>query len=92
MQTRQKEKGCHKQRSESESCSVVSNSLGENSPGKNTGMGSLPFIQGIFRTQELNQGCLHCRQTLYQLGYQGIPNRSKFFVTCSISLTSLVVQ
>ena len=57
-----------------ESCSVVSNTLGENSPGKNTGMGSLSFIQGIFQIQELNQGLLHCRQILYQLSYQGSPN------------------
>ena len=26
---------------------------------------------GIFPTQESNQGHLHCRQTLYQLSYQG---------------------
>ena len=27
--------------------------------------------KGIFLTQELNQGLLHCRQILYQLSYQG---------------------
>ena len=34
---------------------------------KNTGVGSLPLLQWIFPTQELNQGLLHCRQILYQL-------------------------
>ena len=43
------------------------------SPGKNTGVGSLSFLQGIFPTQESNQGLLHCRQILYQLSYQGRP-------------------
>ena len=38
---------------------------------KNTGVGSLSLLQGIFLTQELNQGLLHCRQIPYQLSYQG---------------------
>ena len=38
---------------------------------KNTGVGSLSLLQGIFLTQELNQGLLHCRWILYQLSYQG---------------------
>ena len=44
-------------------------------PGKpkNTGVGSLSFLQEIFPTQESNQGLLHCRQILYQLSYQGSP-------------------
>ena len=47
-----------------------------NSPGQNTGVGSLSLLQGIFPTQELNQGLLHCRQILYQLSYQGSPYRN----------------
>ena len=43
------------------------------SPGQNTGVGSLFLLQGIFLTQELNWGILHCRQILYQLSYQGSP-------------------
>ena len=35
-----------------------------NSPGQNTGVGSLSLLQGIFPTQGLNQGVSHCRQTL----------------------------
>src|SRR5574340_306994 len=40
---------------------------------KNTGVGSLSFLQRIFPTQELNQSLLHCRWILYQLSYQGSP-------------------
>ena len=39
---------------------------------KNTGVGSLSLLQGIFPTQEMNPGLLHCRRILYQLSYQGI--------------------
>ena len=42
-----------------------------NSPGQNTGLGSLSLLQVIFPTQEWNRGILHCRQILYQLSYKG---------------------
>ena len=65
----------------SETRSVVSNSLRPhglygpwNSPGQNAGVSSLSLLQGIFPTQELNWGLLHCRWILYQLSYQGSPN------------------
>ena len=35
-----------------------------NSPGQNTGVGSLPLFQCIFPIQESNQGLLHCRWVL----------------------------
>ena len=38
---------------------------------KNTGVGSLSFLQSIFQIQESTQGLLHCRLILYQLSYQG---------------------
>ena len=38
---------------------------------KNTWVGSLSLLQGIFLTQESNRGLLHYRQILYQLSYQG---------------------
>ena len=44
-----------------------------NSPGQNTGVGSLSLLQGIFPTQGSNPGLLHCRQILYQLSHQGNP-------------------
>ena len=66
--------------SESESHSVVSDSLRPhalyspwNSPGQNTGVGSLSLLQGIFPTQGLNPGLLHCRRILYQLSHKGSP-------------------
>ena len=59
---------------ESVRCSVVSNSLRPHElwpsrllcpwdfPGKNTGVGCHFLLQGIFLTQGLNSGLLHCRQ------------------------------
>ena len=40
------------------------------SPGQNTGMGSLSLLQGIFPTQGLTPGLLHCGGNLYQLSHQ----------------------
>ena len=37
---------------------------------KNTGVGSPVLLQGIFLIQELNQGLLHHRQSLYRLSYK----------------------
>ena len=45
-----------------------------NSPGQNTGVGSLSLLQQIFPTQESNLGLLHCRWILYQQSYQGSPH------------------
>ena len=44
-----------------------------NSPGQNTGVGSLSFLQRIFPTQGLNPGLPHCRRILYQLSHKGSP-------------------
>ena len=54
---------------------LQADSLLSEPPGKpmNTELGSLFLLQGIFPTQELNQGLLNCRQILYQLSYQGSP-------------------
>ena len=41
---------------------------------KNTGVGSLSFLQQIFPIQESNWGLLHCRWILYQLSYQRSPD------------------
>ena len=40
-------------------------------PVKNTGGGCHFLLLGIFPTQELNPGLLHCRQILYRLSYKG---------------------
>ena len=42
---------------------------------KNTGVNILSLLEGIFPTQELNWGLLHCRWILYQLSYQGSPSK-----------------
>ena len=70
-------------KSESVSCSVLSDSLRSHEPsrllcpwnflGKNNGVGSHSILQGMFPTQELNLGLLHYRQILYHLSHQGNP-------------------
>ena len=42
-----------------------------NSPGQNTGVGSLSLLQGIFQIQGSNPGLPHCRWILYQLSHKG---------------------
>ena len=39
---------------------------------KNTGVGSFSLLQGIFPTQGLTPGVLHCRWILYHLSHQGV--------------------
>ena len=43
------------------------------SPGKNSGVGCHALLQGIFPTQGLNLGFLHCRRVLYHLSHQESP-------------------
>ena len=61
-----------------ESRSVMSDSLQPhglyspwNSPGQNTGVGSLSLLQGIFPAQGSNSGLPHYRRILYQLSHKG---------------------
>ena len=70
----------HLSQSESESHSVVSDSLWPyglyspwNSLGQNAGVGSLSLLQGIFLTQGANPGLPYGRQILYQLSHKGSP-------------------
>ena len=51
-----------------------------NSPGQNTGVGSLFLLQGIFPTQGSNPGLSHCRQIFYQLSHQGRPTVGHSFM------------
>ena len=55
-------------------CDPTDCTVHENSPGKNTRVGCLSLLQGIFATQGLNPGLLHCRWILYQLSQQGSPS------------------
>ena len=54
---------------------LQANSLLTEPPGKpkNTGVGSISLLQGIFLTQESSWDLWHCRWILYQLSYQGSP-------------------
>ena len=49
----------------------------QNSPGQNTGVGSLSLLQGILPTQGSNPGLLLCRWILYHLSHKG---RLRFFL------------
>ena len=62
---------------EPRSCALHADSLTSEPPGKpmNTRVDSLSVLQGIFPTQKLNRGLLHCRQILDQLSYQGSPSK-----------------
>ena len=51
-----------------------------NSPGQNTGVGSLPLLQGIFSTQGSNPGLVHFRQILYQLSLELTPQNDVLFI------------
>ena len=54
---------------------LQADSLPSEPPGKpkNTGVGSLYLLQGVFLTQELKQCLLHCKWILYCLSHQGSP-------------------
>ena len=55
-----------------------------NSPGQNTGVGSLSLLQGIFSTQESNPGLPHCGRILYQL------NHKRFSFSFGYTVSSLL--
>ena len=48
-----------------------------NSSGKNTGVCCHALLQGIFLTQGLNLGLLHCRWSPYHLSHQGHIRKDK---------------
>ena len=54
------------------------------SPGQNTGVGSLFLLQGIFPSQGSKPGLPHCRRILYHLSHQGSP-RILEWVACPFS-------
>ena len=59
--------------------------------GKNTGVGCYFLLQGIFLTQGLNPGLLHCRQTLpfeslvSTISKMNQPYICIYFLTCGLS-------
>ena len=50
-------------------CSPPGSSVHGIFSGKNTGEGCHSLLQGIFLTQRLNPGLLHCRQIRYRLSH-----------------------
>ena len=54
-------------------CSPSGFSVHRDSPGKNTRVVCHSLLQGIFQTQGLSLGLLHCRQILHHLSHQGSP-------------------
>ena len=74
---------CLQNESESKSCSVVFDSLRPHGPHgilqtRIPEWVAFPFSRGIFPTQGLNPGLLHCRQILYQLSHKESPLSEKF--------------
>ena len=63
--------------SQPRSPTLQADSLPSEPPGKpkNTGVGSLSLLHGVFPTQVLNWSLPHCRQIFYQLSYQGSPKK-----------------
>ena len=59
---------------------------------QNTGVASLSLLQGIFPTQELNQGLLHHRWILYQLSYQGTPKTPWYTIIVTINIVVTQLQ
>ena len=55
-------------------------------PNKNTGVGSHSLLQGIFLTQGLNLGTLHCRKILYQIAISTSEKNASIFIEPSLSL------
>ena len=69
-------------------CSPPGSSVHEDSPGKNTEVGSHALLQRIFPNQGSNGGLLHCRWILYQLSYLGSP-KVLWNESCSVMSESL---
>ena len=69
-------------KNESESRSVMSNSVRPHGllQARILEWVAFSLLQQIFPTQELNQGPLHCRQILYQLSYEGSPQRKQILI------------
>ena len=59
---------------------------------ENTGEGSLPLLQWIFQTQELNQCLLYCRWFIYQLNIRKAqwPSPSIVFAKCKQSFLEIL--
>ena len=74
-------------------CSLPGSSVHGDSPGKNTGVGCLALLQGIFPTQGSNPALPNCRCILCQLSYQGsLPSTIKSLIFVLASLVAQIVK
>ena len=62
------------------------------SPGQNTGVGSLFLLQGIFPNQESNSGLPHYRWIFYQLSHKGSISHEDFPTSVSLSEESAMAN
>ena len=76
----------------SHDCSSPGSSAHGDSPGKNNGVGCHAPLQGIFPTQGLNPGLLHCGQILYCLSHQGSPYWSSHFSILILATKDIIFQ
>ena len=74
-------------------CSVLSDSLQPhelynpwNSPGQNTGVGSLSLVRGIFPTQGLNPDLPHCRRILNQMSCQVVKETARNLINRALKI------
>ena len=65
--------------------SPPASSVHGDSPGKNTGVGCHFLLQGIFPSQGLDPGLLHCRQIIYCLSHQGSSFRHQIIIKYLLS-------
>ena len=70
-------------------CGPPGSSVHGDSSGRNTGVSCHALLQGIFPTQGLNPGLLHCRQILYHLSHHGNPG---VFPTISVNKDVTVIS
>ena len=63
-------------------CSPPGTSVHEDSPGKNTGVGSLSLLQRNLPDPGIKRGLLHRRQILHQLGNQGSSSGQHIHFPC----------
>ena len=70
-------------------CSPPGFSAHGDSPGQNTGVGSLSLLQKIFPTQRLNPGLSHCQVDSLPAELPGKPNYFTIFYYCLFTIYTI---
>ena len=52
----------------------------------------IPFSRGLFLTQGLNPGLLHCTWILYHLSHQGSPSSETVLPKCRFSFSFFIIK